>query len=98
MDTKKQDSTTDTQSGKGGVMSCSFDSFHDAIHFMEDECGLYKDFDWIYFTIGRGKKPYHFWTCSPYGFYYLFRLMPDGHAGARRAIENDVRATVFYSS
>ena len=42
-----------------------------------------------YFTIGRGKKRYHFVTIAnnSCGLYYALRLFKDGSLGARRAME-----------
>ncbi len=45
------------------------------------------DFQEKHFTIGNGKKPYHFWTWGPCGLCYAYRCMESGHAGCKRAVE-----------
>lgn len=65
--------------------------FSDAIHTMSE------DDTWIFFTIGNGRARYHFWTCSPSGFYYVYRCGKDGHAIAKRQIEEKTKIKVFYS-
>lgn len=45
--------------------------------------------DWDYFTIGKGKKPYHLWTCNgSSGLYYVYRQVEFSLAvEGRRAVE-----------
>ena len=44
------------------------------------------------FTVGRGKREYHIWTCGPCGLHYCYASFPDG-LGCKRAVEPD--QTVF---
>jgi hypothetical protein len=62
-------------------------SFGEAIEFMENS-------NWKFFTVGNGKKPYHFWVCGS-NCYYLFRCLENGHAGAKRQINNNVNITIY---
>lgn len=43
--------------------------------------------DWSHFTIGKGKKPYHFWVFGACGLAYCYRQMESGHAGCKRQVE-----------
>ena len=38
------------------------------------------------FTVGRGKREYHIWTCGPCGLHYCYASFADG-LGCKRAVE-----------
>lgn len=48
------------------------------------------------FTIGRGKKEYHFITVQPLGFYYGYPLNDRGMLGWRRRIEIGTEITIHF--
>lgn len=54
---------------------------------MTDMPRIAEQIEWKYFTVGRGKKPYHFWTWGQCGVAYCYRQMPNGQAGCRRQVE-----------
>jgi len=45
------------------------------------------------FTVGRGKREYHIWTCGPCGLHYCYASFPDG-LGCKRAVEPSAPVTL----
>lgn len=68
-----------------------------AVELMDDVYnGWGKQGRWQYFTVGeKGKKHYHFWTPGKSGLYYIFRCMPNGHPGCKRAIEANTQIKIY---